>query len=90
MEVDARGTQTWQPLPDGFALTDGILITPRHKIDLGFRHRRDTRSVVLLAPDGNTALVVSNRDTCVCSSEFEGTVFWSGISRVDLVPMPLT
>ena len=82
LEIDFRGVLGPPHSTAGFRLDKGILTTPTGSVDLGFRHRRDTRSLIFA--DQTTALVLSNRDVCVCDDEFQGAVFWSGLSVVDL------
>jgi len=82
LELDFRGAIGPPVSAPGFSLDQGVLTTPTGSVDLGFRHRRDTRSLLFVDP--TTALVLSNRDVCVCGDEFQGAVFWSGLSVVDL------
>lgn len=82
LEIDFRGVLGPPTSAPGFSLEQGVLTTPSGSVDLGFRHRRDTRTLIFA--DASTALVLSNRDVCVCGGEFQGAVFWSGLSVVDL------
>ena len=89
ISIDHRGVIGPPHTPSGFALERGVLSTPSGgTVDLGFRHRRDTRSLIFA--DTTTALVVSNRDACICNAEYQGGIFWSGISVVDLKTLQIT